>query len=132
MCHLCRLKRRELLLRTAEALECAVVALGHHLEDFGETLLLNLLFAGNVQGLRPEVRYFDTFTVVRPLIYVTKKEISALGSALSFPPPPEHCRLSRASRRMALRRFLQDISRGNRHVLTNLLRAGLRRTPGRE
>ncbi len=125
-CPLCRFKRRELLLKTAKGLGCRVVALGHHLEDFGETLLLNLLYAGTPEGMAPELCYFGTYAVIRPLLYVTKKEITALGRALAFPPPPRQCALSDDSRRMVIRSFLSDLAHGNRHVLTNLLRAGLK------
>lgn len=124
-CPHCRFRRREYLLRAARGLSARVVALGHHLEDYAETLLLNLLYGGSLEGLAPALNYFGRFAVVRPLLYATRKEIRALGRALGFPPPPPHCALSRDSRRMVLRGILEELTRGNRHVLASILRVGL-------
>ncbi len=125
-CHVCRLKRREVLVRAASHLGCSLIALGHHLEDFGETLLLNLLFAGTFEGLFPTVDYFGKFMVVRPLLYVRKEEIEALGRAFGFPPTHAPCADYEDSQRMPIREFLRKLSRGNKHVFWNLLRARLR------
>jgi tRNA 2-thiocytidine biosynthesis protein TtcA len=125
-CHVCRLKRRELLVKAASHLGCRLIALGHHLEDFGETLLLNLLFAGTFEGLFPTVDYFGRFMVVRPLLYLRKEEINALGRTFAFPPTHAPCADYAESKRMPIRAFLQQLSRGNKHVFWNLLRARMR------
>ncbi len=125
-CRVCRLKRREVLVKAASHLGCRLIALGHHLEDFGETLLLNLLYAGTFEGLFPRVDYFGRFTVIRPLLYLRKEEIDALGRAFAFPPPHPPCAEYEASRRLPIREFLARLGRTNTHVLWNLLRARLR------
>lgn len=125
-CPLCRLKRRELLLKAANALSCKVVALGHNLEDFGETLLMNLLYCGTFEGLFPKLNYFGRLKVVRPLTYLRKHEINALGKAFSFPPSHPECPLYSTSKRMAVRAFLAEASEDNKHVLNNLLKAALK------
>ncbi|HAK97377.1 MAG TPA: hypothetical protein DCM87_20915 [Planctomycetes bacterium] len=125
-CSACRLKRREVLVKAASHLGCRLIALGHHLDDFGETLLLNLLFAGTFEGLFPRVDYFGRFTVIRPLLYLRKEEIDALGRAFAFPPPHTPCAEYDRSQRLPIRAFLARLGRTNKHVLRNLLRARLR------
>jgi len=125
-CGRCRLIRRELLLKTARALGAEVLALGHHAEDFGETLLLNLIYSATCEGMAPHLRYFNRYSVVRPLVYLTKKEIRTLGKLLGFPPPPPPCPLAGEVRRNSVRAMVEALARRNRHVVTNLMSASLK------
>ena len=49
-CSLCARLRRGVLYRLADEVGATKIALGHHWDDFVETLLLNLFFAGDAQG----------------------------------------------------------------------------------
>jgi tRNA 2-thiocytidine biosynthesis protein TtcA len=77
-CSLCARLRRGVLYRMANAVGATKIALGHHLDDFVETLLLNLFFAGALKAM-PARLVSDNrkHVVIRPLVYVTEAEARA-------------------------------------------------------
>ena len=85
-CSLCARLRRGALYRYADELGCNKIALGHHADDFVETLLLNLFFGGRTKGMPARLRAENArHTVVRPLVYVWEDEIAEYVRAARFP-----------------------------------------------
>ena len=74
-CSLCARLRRGVLYRLADDVGATKIALGHHLDDFVETLLLNLFFQGSLKAMPARlVSDNKKHIVVRPLVYVTEAE----------------------------------------------------------
>jgi tRNA 2-thiocytidine biosynthesis protein TtcA len=85
-CSLCSRLRRGSLYGLAEKLKCTKIALGHHLDDFVETSLLNQFFIGRTGAMSPKLLADDGHNVViRPLMYVLEKDIMAYAEAKKFP-----------------------------------------------
>ncbi|MDH4161694.1 MAG: tRNA 2-thiocytidine(32) synthetase TtcA [Nitrospirota bacterium] len=85
-CALCSRLRRGVLYTRAVSLGCTKIALGHHRDDFIETLLLNQLFNGTIKAMAPLLRSDDGRNIViRPLMYVPESTIVAFVSAAGFP-----------------------------------------------
>jgi tRNA 2-thiocytidine biosynthesis protein TtcA len=85
-CSLCARLRRGVLYRLANEVGATKIALGHHLDDFIETLLLNLFFAGALKAMPARLVSDDgEHVVVRPLVYVTEAEARGYAKACGLP-----------------------------------------------
>src|SRR6058998_911387 len=85
-CSLCARLRRGVLYRIATEVGATKIALGHHLDDFIETLLLNLFFAGSLKAMPAKlVSDNNEHVVIRPLVYVGEDEARAYCKESELP-----------------------------------------------
>jgi tRNA 2-thiocytidine biosynthesis protein TtcA len=85
-CSLCARLRRGVLYRLATEVGATKIALGHHLDDFIETLLLNLFFGGTLKAMPARlVSDNSRHVVIRPLVGVTEAEARAYAKEQRLP-----------------------------------------------
>jgi tRNA 2-thiocytidine biosynthesis protein TtcA len=85
-CSLCARLRRGVLYRLGDEVGATKIALGHHLDDFVETLLLNLFFAGTLKAMPAKlVSDNGRHVVVRPLVAVTESDARAYAKQSELP-----------------------------------------------
>lgn len=85
-CSICARLKRGVLYSLAQRFNCNKLALGHHLDDFIETLLLNQFFVGSLKAMAPGMLADNgETTVIRPLVYVEEKDIIAFSRSNRFP-----------------------------------------------
>lgn len=56
-CYLCARMRRGFLYAHAKELGCNKIALGHHFDDVIETVLMSMLYGGQVNTMMPKLQY---------------------------------------------------------------------------
>src|SRR5499425_3513350 len=85
-CSLCARLRRGVLYRVAKEVGATKIALGHHADDFLETLLLNLFFAGALKAMPAKLLSDDAqHVVIRPLVLVGEDEARQYAKESELP-----------------------------------------------
>jgi tRNA 2-thiocytidine biosynthesis protein TtcA len=85
-CSLCARLRRGALYRLADTVGATKIALGHHADDFIETLLLNIFFQGSIKAMPARlVSDNGKYVVIRPLAYVLESEARQYAKASNLP-----------------------------------------------
>ncbi len=85
-CAFCARLRRGALYTQAEKHNCNIIALGHHLDDFIETLLLNQFYGGTLAAMSAKLLADNgQQTVIRPMVYVEEKDIIEYSQLKEFP-----------------------------------------------
>ena len=79
-CFLCSWNRRKALFTIAQEHGCNKIALGHHMDDILETLLMNITFQGTFSSMPPclVMKKFD-MTIIRPMCLVHESDLAALA-----------------------------------------------------
>ena len=68
-CYLCARMRRGFLYAHARELGCNKIALGHHFDDVIETILMGMLYGGQMQTMMPKLHStnFEGMELIRPM-----------------------------------------------------------------
>jgi tRNA(Ile)-lysidine synthase TilS/MesJ len=76
-CYLCARMRRGFLYSKAQSLGCNKIALGHHFNDVIETVLMGMMYNGQIQSMMPKLvsTNFEGMQLIRPLYKVKEKDI---------------------------------------------------------
>ncbi len=123
-CFLCGRIRRGILYTTMKEQNINKLALGHHKDDIIETFLLNIIYQGNRNIMRPA--YFSEehqVTVIRPLAFVEEKNIISYSKKLSLPILEEKCpyEISDDSKRLKIKNIIKSISEETSDVRSNII-----------
>ena len=85
-CSLCSRLRRGVLYNLAVELGCTKIALGHHMDDLVETLVLNMFYSGRLASMPAKLVSDDgRNTVIRPLVYVPESLLVQLAEQHRYP-----------------------------------------------
>ena len=134
-CYLCARMRRGHLYNHAKELGCNKIALGHHYDDVIETILMGMLYGGQVQTMMPKLfsKNFEGMQLIRPMYLVKEADIIAwknyndlqfIQCACRF---TENCTMcdngGGGSKRQEIKQMIKELSRINPNVGVNIFRS---------
>ncbi len=124
-CSFCARLKRGALYGAARRLHCNILALGHHQDDFIETLLLNQFFIGTIKAMAAKT-LCDTgdITVIRPLVYVSEAHIIEAARQAHLKTGGCECPMAGPDQqRQKMKRLIHDLSADIPHIKESLLAA---------
>jgi tRNA 2-thiocytidine biosynthesis protein TtcA len=125
-CSLCARLRRGVLYRVADKVGATKIALGHHADDFIETLLLNLFFEGSLKAMPARlVSDSRAHIVIRPLVYISENDCRDYAKAAALPVVGCCCPAcgDLSLQRQRIKQLLMDLERENVGVKQSMLKA---------
>jgi len=123
-CFWCAWNRRKALFEASYKLGCTKVALGHHMDDVIETILLNLFFQGEISAMMPYQKLFKgKIKLIRPLAYVEKRLIKRFVKEEKITHDTCVCPHSETSKRAMMGKIIAGIEKACPDVKKNIFRS---------
>lgn len=113
-CFLCSWNRRKALFSVAKEQGCNKIALGHHMDDILETLLMNLTYQGAFSTMPPKLvmKKFD-MTLIRPMCLVHEADLLELARLRGYRPQLKNCPYESQSGRSTMKGILKQLEAMN-------------------
>jgi len=123
-CFLCSRMRRKRIFEIANENGCNKIAFAHHKDDIIETLLINIFYGREISTMMPDQSVFGgKFHLIRPLAYIREPLIKKYAREKDLPVIENRCPTSNTSRRMYIKRLLDDMEKDNKDVRENIFKA---------
>lgn len=113
-CFLCSWNRRKALFTVAKEQGCNKIALGHHMDDILETLLMNMTFQGALSTMPPRLvmRKFD-MTIIRPMCLVHESDLVEMAALRGYRKQIKNCPYEKDSHRSEMKDVLKRLEAMN-------------------
>ena len=134
-CYLCARMRRGYLYKKAKELGCNKIALGHHYDDVIETILMGMLYGGQVQTMMPKLHStnYEGMELIRPLYLIREAEIkhwrdynklNFIQCACRFTDTCTSCNPSNTgSKRQEIKQLIAQLKKINPQIESNIFRS---------
>lgn len=124
-CSLCSRLRRGIIYRYAEENGYNKIALGHHRDDMIRTLMMSILYNGDIRSMPPKLLSDNKkHILIRPLCYVQEKDIIAFAKEQEYPIIPcTLCGSQENLMRKKVTRLIDQLAEENPKVPSNILHA---------
>ena len=110
-CYLCSRNRRRILFEYAEKKNITKIALGHHLDDFTETTIMNLCFRGKFSTMNPVQEFFNgKIHIIRPMCEVRESVIHRLEKECNLPVSIFNCPHKETNMRAKIKPIIKQLS----------------------
>jgi tRNA 2-thiocytidine biosynthesis protein TtcA len=124
-CSLCSRLRRGIIYRYAEEKGFNKIALGHHRDDLIRTLLMSILYNGEIRSMPPKLLSDNKKNIIiRPLSYCQEQDIAAFAKEMAFPIIPcTLCGSQENLMRKKIKVLIDQLASDNPKVPSNILHA---------
>lgn len=127
-CFLCAKMRRGHLYTEAQRRDCNKIALGHHYDDAIETVLMGLIYGGQIQAMLPRVKAknYAGMELIRPLYLTREKNVQAWADFCGLTFLPCDCpakTLENDTKRAEIKALIASLAAGNPQIEANILNA---------
>ena len=120
-CFLCSWYRRKALFDAAKELGCNKIAFGHHRDDILETLLMNMVFGGNLSTMPPKLQLDKMpLQIIRPLCLIDESDIRSYAEMQAYPKQLKTCPFEYESTRTQTKNILAQLAELNPEVRDSL------------
>lgn len=135
-CYLCARMRRGHLYHQARELGCNKIALGHHYDDVIETILMGMLYGGQIQTMMPKLHStnFPGMELIRPMYYIREDAVRRWRDYNGLKFLQCACRFTEscasegpdkesASKRKEVKKLIEELKKTNPFVEANIFRS---------
>ncbi len=134
-CYLCARMRRGYLYSKAKELGCNKIALGHHYDDVIETILMGMLYGGQIQTMMPKLHStnFEGMELIRPMYLIREEdiikwmhynELKFIQCACRFTEQCASCDSpEKMSKRVEIKKLIKDLKENSPVIERNIFRS---------
>lgn len=135
-CYLCARMRRGYLYSKARELGCNKIALGHHYDDVIETILMGMMYGGQIQTMMPKLHStnFEGMELIRPMYFIREDDIKHwrdynnlkfIQCACRFTDTCSTCNADKStgSKRMEIKKLIKQLKETNPYIENNIFKS---------
>ena len=130
-CALCAKMRRGSLYSKAKELGCSKIALGHHFDDVIESILMGMIYGGQVQTMLPRLKSanFEGMELIRPLYLIREAEVKRWAEYNGLEFIRCACRFTAestdkgSSKRQEIKELIAELTKRNPQIEKNIFRS---------
>lgn len=134
-CYLCARMRRGYLYSFAKQNNCNKIALAHHYDDVIETILMGILYGGQMQSMLPKLKStnFENMELIRPMYLIKENDIiswkeqnnlSFLQCACKFTENCSSCSNNETkSKRLETKNIIKNLKKSNEYIENNIFKS---------
>lgn len=122
-CYMCARMRRGYLYDFAKRHGCNKIALGHHMDDVNETILMNMFYNGRIETMLPKLKSdnFEGLELIRPLYLVKEEDIIKWCSHNDLKFFGCECNLKKEnSKRNDMKMLIKELRKSNEFIEKNI------------
>ena len=132
-CYLCARMRRGTLYSKAKELGCNKIALGHHYDDVVETILLSLIYGGEIKTMMPKLHStnFEGMELIRPMYFIKEADIISFSKANELLFINCACKFTednyikdmKTSKRLEMKELIKSFRKINKNIDQNIFKS---------